>query len=402
VAAALRRGLRNRQKLLGIVSLADRLREANRKLTQQKRRLLEEKRQLALKSRQLNLINELSSAASATLEPGRIVGGVGGRLCRELPISSWAVLFAPPGGERATLFVPGPLGQGAAQELGRGLIERLARVGGKGRGFEVSSVGRRALAPEAAAALAREAGLVLPLLAGGQLIGLYKLLPEVPLSAELVRLGESAANMVALGLKNAGELMLARRLAERDGLTRIANRRAFERQLRREFSRSRRYRQPLTLIMADIDHFKRINDRYGHQVGDRVLCQVARLFSETVRHSDFVARYGGEEFVVILPETGLESSLVLAGRLKRSVEERPLLAVPEPLSLTLSLGLADTGAPLTDEAPDLVRLADRALYVAKARGRNRISTWLDIAEMEARPASAGQTPPRGWQLWEAN
>jgi diguanylate cyclase (GGDEF)-like protein len=396
VSAALKRGLRNRKKLLGIMAMSRELREANGKLIHQKRRLQEEKRHLAAKGRQLNLLNELSRAASSTLEPDRILGAVSARLCRGLPLASWAVLFAPPGSERAALFVPGSLPAAAGAALGRQMLERLARAGGRAVDLEVRPLERRALPPGLARRLSSEEGLILPLLAAGAPIGLYKFLPEQALSADLVRLAESAANMVALGLRNAGELMLARRLADHDALTSIANRRAFERQLRQEFSRSRRYHQPLTLVMADIDHFKQVNDRYGHQVGDRVLSRIARALSAAVRESDFVARYGGEEFALILPQTELESSLALVWRIKRAVEGRRLVAGSRPLRLTLSMGLADTAAPQAEEALDLVRLADHALYLSKSAGRNRVSTWKDITDLAAPLAHCtGRSQPVG-------
>jgi len=401
LTATLRRGLANRKKLLDIVGMAAELREANRKLAQQKRSLEREKRELIAKGRQLNLMSELGCAAGSTLEPARIAAKVSTRLCRELPVESWALLFAPLAGEPAALYLPGPVDEAAAAALGGDLRDRLVKAGGRAQGFEVRPLGRRTLSPQAAARLANEPGLILPLLAGGTPIGLYKLLPYAPLPADLLALAESAANIMALGLRNAGELLAARRLAERDSLTRLANRRAFERQLRREFGRWRRYRQPLTLLMADIDHFKLVNDRYGHQVGDRVLRHVARAIQAAVRDCDFVARYGGEEFAVLLPQTALESGLNLAARLKKLAEVRPPLPGPEPLGLTLSVGLADTLAPQAEDAPDLIRLADHALYLSKNAGRNRISTWRDIADLDAEPAGWVQPGvPQVWQPWE--
>jgi diguanylate cyclase (GGDEF)-like protein len=404
VRSALRRGLNNRQKLLEIVALAEELRRANRQLGQQRDRLEREKRQLAAKGRQLNLLNELGGAASSTLEPERIVAAVSQRLCRELPLAAWAALFAPPGAEVATLFLPGPMTPVAAGELGRQLQARLIRAGGRVQAVTVYPIGRRCLGPRQAARLAGEPGLVLPLLAGGHPIGLYKLLPQGELGADLVGVAESAANIIALGLRNAGELLAARKLADYDALTRLANRRAFERQLRHEFGRWRRYRHPLTLIMADIDHFKDINDRYGHQTGDRVLRQVARALCAAVRECDFVARYGGEEFSVILPQTELAASLNLARRLKQVVESHPLVVKSAPLSLTVSLGVADTAAPQAEEPLDLVRLADHALYLSKSAGRNRISTWRDIQGPEGGLSSAprpGSAPePAGRQPLE--
>ncbi|MFH0809185.1 MAG: GGDEF domain-containing protein [Pseudomonadota bacterium] len=400
LVGATKRGLRNRKKLLRIMNMADELHEANRGLLQQKRRLQAEKKDLSAKGRHLNLINELSSAAGATLDPCRIVGSVGSRLCRELPITSWAVLFAPSPNERATLFVPGPMNPARTVELARGMLAKLGRVGGNAASWEALPLGRRVVSETAAMELASEHGLFLPLLAAGQPIGLYKLLPQEVLSSDLIRLAESAANIVALGLRNAGELLHARKLADHDDLTRIANRRAFERQLRQEFSRSRRYRQPLSLIMADIDHFKYVNDRFGHHVGDKALCQVSRAIARVLRDSDFVARYGGEEFAVILPQTDLDNSMALARRIKEVVARKSLVSATQPVKLTISLGIADSEAPEAEEPRDLVRMADQALYLSKQSGRNRISTWRDLTSHEVLDAPFAKPEYIEWRTWE--
>lgn len=161
-------------------------------------------------------------------------------------------------------------------------------------------------------------------------------------------------------------------LSARDPLTGLCNHREFYRLLREETQRSRRYRHPLTLLMIDLDYFKRINDTWGHPAGDRVLCAVAGIIRRELRQVDQVARYGGEEFAVILPETAESEGLAIAGRIRQAVAARPLaIAETEGVELTISVGLAvfpDDAA--TEEG--LVEQADRALYAAKASGRNRV------------------------------
>ena len=155
--------------------------------------------------------------------------------------------------------------------------------------------------------------------------------------------------------------------ATTDPLTRLDSRRQLELRLTEEVDFARRHGIPLALIMIDVDHFKRVNDGHGHQVGDEVLFEVARILMETVRKFDFCARYGGEEFTVVLPETHLAGAQVVAENIRRRIEGA--LFSRERIPVTVSLGIAEF--PLHASTPEgLVRKADHALYDAKASGRN--------------------------------
>jgi diguanylate cyclase (GGDEF)-like protein/PAS domain S-box-containing protein len=156
-------------------------------------------------------------------------------------------------------------------------------------------------------------------------------------------------------------------LSTTDSLTGLSNRRALDQTLRREFARARRNQSPLSLIALDIDHFKRINDRYGHPVGDEVLAQCGQVLRESVRETDIATRPGGEEFTIVLPDTPLEQAEMLAERLHRQFHETswPVEAV------TASFGIACI-QPANADIHSLVRAADRALYNAKAAGRDCI------------------------------
>ncbi len=173
------------------------------------------------------------------------------------------------------------------------------------------------------------------------------------------------ANQVAIAIENTR----LHRDSITDGLTGLFVRRHFVTRLSEEFARSGRHVQPLSLILLDIDHFKRVNDRWGHQTGDRVLRGVARELLKATRLSDLVARYGGEEFAVILPATPEENAHMVAERLRGAIAARPVAGV----SVTASLGLASYRGDraLADEG-ELIRRADQALYQAKARGRNQV------------------------------
>jgi two-component system, cell cycle response regulator len=142
--------------------------------------------------------------------------------------------------------------------------------------------------------------------------------------------------------------------------------------LERELDRARRYSLVLTILMVDIDHFKRINDTMGHLVGDTVLRQLGDLLRREVRSVDSVARYGGEEFVIVLPETGTHGALVFAERMRQRIQVQPFGDGGTPLSVTVSIGVATFPDQKITNPESFLALADTALYRAKADGRNLV------------------------------
>lgn len=163
-----------------------------------------------------------------------------------------------------------------------------------------------------------------------------------------------------------------RRQANLDGLTQVANRRHFDEQLALGCAQARRLRQPLALILFDLDHFKRINDVHGHPAGDEVLRTVAATVRAGVRTGDLLARYGGEEFALLLPQTGLTGARQVAEKIRAAVADHGCRVGTERLAVTISVGVAahETGE---GDGADLVRRADEQLYAAKRGGRNRVS-----------------------------
>lgn len=156
----------------------------------------------------------------------------------------------------------------------------------------------------------------------------------------------------------------------RDPLTDALNRRAFETELEKEVGFARRHGTPLSLLMIDVDHFKQVNDSYGHIAGDRVLRTVAAKIRDTKRKEDAFARYGGEEFVMLLRATNPEGAYLLAERVRKAIEELQIVDGKQYITCTVSIGVSTFGEGV-DSAEYLVDLADRRLYLAKEQGRNR-------------------------------
>ena len=161
-------------------------------------------------------------------------------------------------------------------------------------------------------------------------------------------------------------------LAQTDPLTQLVNRRALTIRLVTEMERVRRYNAPLAMLLLDLDHFKLVNDTYGHLTGDDVLCGLATLLQRTVRTVDTVARYGGEEFVIVLPETGKQGAIAFAERIRDKISSNGFEAGNREIHITASIGVATYPAHGLDSAEDLFRAADAALYRAKGSGRNLV------------------------------
>ncbi|HMA67480.1 MAG TPA: diguanylate cyclase [Desulfosalsimonadaceae bacterium] len=161
-------------------------------------------------------------------------------------------------------------------------------------------------------------------------------------------------------------------LAITDDLTKLFNSRHFYNQLENEVNRYQRYKRPFSILMIDLDHFKRFNDTYGHLEGDRILRQVGRKITSCMRTMDTAYRYGGEEFTVLLPETDCEAAVTVAERIKDAVNRETTGLIDES-SVTVSIGVTEYSD--ADSISALIKRADKAMYVAKQRGRNCIAYW---------------------------
>jgi diguanylate cyclase (GGDEF)-like protein len=221
--------------------------------------------------------------------------------------------------------------------------------------------------------LFREAGsrLSIPLISFGQTLGVLTLHSSEANAfreSELQSL-ESVADICANSIQNAHYVERVKQLAYLDGLTGIFNRRFFELRIMEEIERARRYGTGMAVIMADIDQFKRLNDEFGHLLGDEVLRQVSSLFHQQLRKVDVVCRYGGEEFAILLTQITTQQALAIAEKLRRLVETFQFPGVPR--TITISAGVAAFPAH-GKSRDDMVRAADSGLYAAKQAGRNRV------------------------------
>lgn len=191
---------------------------------------------------------------------------------------------------------------------------------------------------------------------------------------------EIFANVTAVAVENARYAASLQTLAVTDGLTGLYNHRHFQEVLGTEVERSRRYGATFTLLMMDLDFFKRVNDRFGHQRGDHALREVAEVLTQAARASDFVARYGGEEFVMILPETPARQAEVVAERVREGVKGIEL-DVPDPPQMSISIGVADYPFCGIDRA-SLISAADAALMFAKRAGRDMVAHFSAVEPLE--------------------
>lgn len=160
-----------------------------------------------------------------------------------------------------------------------------------------------------------------------------------------------------------------------DGMTRLGIHRYFQIRLQQELSRALRHKLELSLLFLDVDHFKKFNDTYGHQTGDKVLIHVANILRTHTRGGDVCARYGGEEFAVLLPEARLQDALAVAERMRKKIESTPLTVNGKELSVTVSIGVSDVIQEKSMTPEILIERADQALYQAKGQGRNRVMPW---------------------------
>lgn len=225
-----------------------------------------------------------------------------------------------------------------------------------------------------------ESLLVLPLLSGDEAIGTFMLAAR-----ERHQFGKHVrdmlgviANQVAVSLQNGMMYQQMETMATTDGLTGLTNHRTFQDRLVQLLDRAERTQQPASILLCDVDHFKRVNDTYGHPVGDEVLRQVARVLQRSVRKIDIPARYGGEEFAVVLEATGTQGALNLAERIRRDVAALVIDSDKGSFHVTMSIGVASFPDDARERAV-LIERADAALYFAKENGRNRCVAYPDMA-----------------------
>ena len=179
------------------------------------------------------------------------------------------------------------------------------------------------------------------------------------------------SDFISMSVSNAILYEQTKQLAVTDGLTGISNRPNMEQALQNEFERSMRYGAPLSVVLLDVDHFKGVNDTYGHQKGDEILVAVASLLKKVCRTNDIAARYGGEEFLMILPQSNAQGAFKIAERLREEMMKMNFTGNESNFSVTTSCGVAELDRDFIKNTDQLVAMADQALYEAKNSGRNK-------------------------------
>ena len=326
----------------------------------------------------LELLLEVSKAVTGTLDLPEQLEILGKEVCARFEVVEFSVMLIDETTHQ--LVIEAIAGADASMRgqrfhLGEGIAGEAAA---KGQTIYVSDVARdpRYLRRKG---LRRAGGALLcvPLRSKGRVLGVMNFIRPRPgaFDEQEIRLAEAIAAQAALSIANARLYQQTLELSFTDSLTGAPNRRQLFLRLEQEHSRSVRFGEPLSVLLIDLDHFKLVNDRYGHLVGDGVLRGVAVALRRNVRKIDLVARYGGEEFVVLLPRIPRAEALEVAEKLRRSVSSTPLPGPEggEPLTVTVSIGVATLGVDAED-VPGLLEKADMALYEAKRLGRDRVAT----------------------------
>ena len=262
-----------------------------------------------------------------------------------------------------------------------GLVANVVRYGAPLPGRDVRSMDATVIFDDDAAVKGLAGLKIFPLRAGDKILGTLVAgsRRRGVLDEEAMRVLEVLAIQAAQSVLRAQLFEQMEKMATTDGLTGLTNHRTFQSKLDEKLGVARRYGRKLSFILTDIDHFKSVNDTYGHPVGDQVLKGVARILQETARDTDVVARYGGEEFALVMPETDAAGAKVIAERIRERVKNTVFQTELGPLKVTMSLGIS-TCPDISDKKEVLIEKSDQCLYFAKHHGRNRSVT---VAEMEA-------------------
>jgi diguanylate cyclase (GGDEF)-like protein len=340
--------------------------------------ILLERELLERKTDQLMFLNKILASATESLDATTILLNAKETLNLVLPVKLLHAAFwtrqQDSGVADVEIFLNGKMVPDTESVWVEHIMASVAEMGsGPVNGFTImhTDPARR---PEFSLTPADGRLVTMPLVAGHETFGCLVLLcePGYRLGKDQVETFRSAVNHLGLALRNALVYKEVKLRADRDGLTRIYNRHSFEERLVYEIKRRRRYNHDLSLLMVDLDHFKQVNDTYGHKAGDMVLRKVGEILTETFRGTDLAARYGGEEFVVLLPHTSEEDAWKLAERIRESIQGSVFTFEDKQFSVTASIGVASVEAGALTKDDDLIIKADKALYKAKNNGRNMV------------------------------
>jgi len=328
----------------------------------------------------LNVLRSTLNAISTSIEIKEIVESAGVNLPNLFDFSSFGVFWK----EDLHLFLyqEESCPPSFSQEVVKNMVKVFSILGEESIEVDrmVVQVEKRKLRPkqmmmDSKATL--KSYLTLPLTVEGEILGCISLNSDQPnaFDAQDLQFLSVIGYQMAATLKHFQRFSSIQNIAIYDTLTGLYNRRYFEERLGIDAQKSFYSGTSLSLVMVDIDHFKKINDTFGHTEGDQILHKISSLLKTSVRKKDTVARYGGEEFIIILPEAGLEESFIIAERIRRLVENTSFEAGQAQINLTLSLGISNFPSHRAKSKEELVKMADQALYDAKRGGRNKVCIY---------------------------
>ena len=256
-----------------------------------------------------------------------------------------------------------------------GLVANVVRYGAPLPGRDAGAMDRQIIFDDDTQIRGLQSLKIFPLVAGDRILGTLVTgsRKKAAFDSDELRMLEVIAIQAAQAVLRAQLFEAMEKMATTDGLTGLLNHRTFQSRFDEQLATARRYSRKLSFILTDIDHFKSVNDTYGHPMGDQMLKGVAKILKEQARDTDFVARYGGEEFAIIMPETDVKGAHVIAERIRERLLKEVFQTDQGPLKVTLSLGVA-TFPDVGSEKAQLIDLADQCLYFAKRHGRNQTVT----------------------------
>lgn len=271
-----------------------------------------------------------------------------------------------------------------------GLVANVVRYGAPLPGRDAGAMDRQIIFDDDTQIRGLQSLKIFPLVAGGRSLGTLVAgsRKKVAFDNDELRMLEVVAISAAQAVLRAQLFEQMERMATTDGLTGLLNHRTFQGRFDDALAGAKRYGRKLSVILTDVDHFKSVNDTYGHPTGDQVLKGVARILREAARDTDMVARYGGEEFAIIMPETDTRGAQVIAERIRERVMAEVFQTEQGPLKVTLSLGVA-TCPDVGEQKQQLIDLADQCMYFAKRHGRNQSVTVQQLQAGGRRAAEAG-------------
>jgi diguanylate cyclase (GGDEF)-like protein len=358
-------GIENRKAFIEILGMIKMLKNVNESIEK-------EKEDLRKKNQELSFINRLSTEVAYDVNWSLILPRIlnAGFLDVMNPAllgmlyrigSKWEIAFHLSEKE---------INKEIVDRLKENMINKFSSISGekvskKDTDFHLYSSGIKISSAEA---LPFSEQIIMPLSIAGSALGILAILPKdnEKLNDDKMELLTTISNILAMSLKNAQEYHQLKEMSVKDGLTGILNRKGFQNFIQKEFHRAKRYHRPLSLIMVDVDDFKKINDSLGHQAGDFVLRELAGSLKQSIRLADILFRYGGDEFVILLPDTDIEQAKMLLKRVLSDIKKRAFDWESHHLNVKISCGISTTSELENHEdEKDLISKADTRLYSAK-------------------------------------